>query len=232
MKIEAIFFDFDGVIADTETVWMNCACDYCKDRGNLSDREILFSFAGDGDVELLRYLSEGGTFGQEEILTEIKGRFERASGKISIRPGIEEYLRFAREQNLKLALVSNSGQDYIDRWLERLGLQERFDCVVTRSVDIPMKPAPDLYLLALSRLGVRPEKTVAFEDSVLGMRAARAAGLRAVAYPNEVTEKEIHAQGFFCTDLGTIAPKELLTQIEKVYDLEESKDGVYLFAED
>lgn len=217
MSIEAIFFDFDGVIADTETVWMNCVCDYCKDREIPAEREKLFSFAGDGDVELLRYVSDCGRQKGEEILEEIKRRFERAAGEISLRPGIREYIGFAKVRRMKLALVSNSGKGYIDRWLKRLKLQESFDCVVTRTAGIPMKPAPDLYLTALSRLGSRPEKTVAFEDSVLGMQAATSAGLCAVAYPNEVTKKEIHARYPFYADLGRIPPEELLVQVVKVY---------------
>lgn len=220
MKLEAMFFDFDGVVADTETAWMNCVCEYCEDEGIPIDREQLLSYAGDGDVKMLRYVSGCGQVEEEEILAGVKARFERFEERISLRPGVREYIRFAKRRRLRLALVSNSRKGYIDRWLERLGLRDSFDCVVTRSADVPMKPAPDLYLLALRKLALEPGRIVAFEDSVMGMQAASAAGLCAVAYPNEVTKKEIDARYPLQADLGKILPEELVTKVAGFYGLE------------
>jgi beta-phosphoglucomutase-like phosphatase (HAD superfamily) len=88
---------------------------------------------------------------------------------------------------LKTAVASSSQAAWVRPWLERHDLLDAFDAVCTRDDVVAVKPAPDLFLLAAQRLGVPPESCLVFEDSPNGLRAARAAGMWAVAVPNALT---------------------------------------------
>lgn len=217
MSIEGLFFDFDGVIADTETCWVQTIVSYCAARGIALDRRTLYSYLGDGDVQMLRYLGMCCGAAPEALLADLRPLFRQKTEQLTLRPGIRTYIKYAQEQNLRLALVSNSTAPYISRWLNKLGLRDVFSCVVTRTPEVPGKPAPDLYLAALQKTGLAARHVLAVEDSMLGLRAACAAGVCAVAYPNEATREEVTKSFGFCADLGSISPQALIDQTEHFY---------------
>jgi putative hydrolase of the HAD superfamily len=111
---------------------------------------------------------------------------------LPLRDGLEDVLERASGHGLVLAVVSSSPAWWVRGHLERLGLLDRFAFVVTREDAALAKPAPDLYLVALERLGLPPDEVLVVEDSVNGVLAAHAAGLRAVAVPNPVTARQAH----------------------------------------
>jgi len=105
-----------------------------------------------------------------------------------LRPGVLEYLEASGGRGLATAIVSSGERWWVDRHLGRLERAEHFDAIVTADGDRERaKPRPTLYLEALSLLGLAADEAVAFEDSVNGVRAAKAAGLFCVAVPNGVT---------------------------------------------
>lgn len=214
MQIEAIFFDFDGVIADTETVWFDGICKFCRERSVPVSQRELMDYLGDGDVMMMRLVSQRSGLGEEEIVRDLHEAFVRATESLELRPGISEYLEYVRAAGLKCALVSNSDSDYIEKWLVQLGIKNRFDCVVTRDCGLAIKPAPDLYRAALSQLELRAERVLAIEDSVIGLRAALAAGLHTIAYPNACSCQDVEAFGAPSVDLGRIHPAQLLERLE------------------
>jgi HAD superfamily hydrolase (TIGR01509 family) len=101
-----------------------------------------------------------------------------------LRPGAEELLRRAAEAGVTTAVVSSSSAAWVGHHLGRLGVSGHFAAVVTGE-EAAHKPAPDLYLLALARVGVRPDEALALEDSPSGVRAAKSAGLRCFAVRGE-----------------------------------------------
>ena len=102
-------------------------------------------------------------------------------------PGVEEYLRRAKELEMKVAVASSSGIEWVRGNLDRLGLLPSFNELCTNE-DVPIvKPDPALYSLALTRLGVDANQAVAIEDSPNGIRAARAAGIFCLAVPTPVS---------------------------------------------
>ena len=217
MSIEGLFFDFDGVIADTETCWVETIEEYCAAQKRPIDRKMLDLCLGDGDVGMLEYLSRCTGSTPEQLLDALRPRFREKTARLTLRPGIAAGICYAQEHALRLALVSNSTQSYLDGWLKKLGLENVFSCVVARTPQIPGKPAPDLYLLALQKTGLCPERTIAVEDSVLGLRAACAAGICAVAYPNEATRKAVADTFGLCVDLGMVSPQVWIRQTEEFY---------------
>lgn len=214
MQIEAIFFDFDGVIADTETAWFNCICQFCKERNVPVSKRELMDYLGDGDIMMMRLVSQRSGLSKEEILRDLHEGFVRGTESLGLRPGIAEYLEYVHTARLKCALVSNSDSGYIEKWLVQLGIKNRFDCIITRDCGLPVKPAPDLYQAALDQLGLRMEQVLAIEDSVIGLRAALAAGLHTIAYPNACSRLDVETFGAPSIELEHISPEQLLEHLE------------------
>ena len=104
-------------------------------------------------------------------------------------PGVEALLRDAKALGLGRAVASSSSCGWVDGWLRRHGIRELLDVVVARDDVRKVKPDPELFLLAASRLGRAPAACVVFEDSPNGMCAALAAGMRCVAVPNALTRR-------------------------------------------
>ena len=102
-------------------------------------------------------------------------------------PGVEALLRDAKALRLGRAVASSSSRGWVDGWLRRHGIHDLLDVVVGRDDVRNVKPDPELFLLAASRLEVAPGACVVFEDSPNGMSAALAAGMRCVAVPNALT---------------------------------------------
>lgn len=102
-------------------------------------------------------------------------------------PGVEALLNDAKALGLGRAVASSSSCGWVDGWLRRHGIRELLDVVVARDDVRRVKPDPELFLLAASRLGRAPSTCLVFEDSPNGMRAALAAGMRCVAVPNALT---------------------------------------------
>jgi beta-phosphoglucomutase-like phosphatase (HAD superfamily) len=119
----------------------------------------------------------------------VKETTSRGCDALGLMPGVEALLRDARGFGLARACASSSSSGWVEDWLARHGIRELFDAIVTRDHVSRVKPDPELFLLAASRLAVPKEACVVFEDSPNGMRAAIAAGMRCVAVPNALTSQ-------------------------------------------
>lgn len=190
--LQALIFDFDGLMLDTETpevyVWQNI---YREHGLELPVDEWAKTIGGYGI----------SSFDAATHLAELTGldaaplrvRYRRESDAIihasPVLPGVVDILNEARTRGLKLAVASSSSHAWVDSHLSRLGLADRFDRVVCSDDVAPgrTKPNPDLFLLALDQLKVQKEAAVVFEDSPNGVRAAKSAGIFVVAVPNPLT---------------------------------------------
>jgi HAD superfamily hydrolase (TIGR01509 family) len=128
-----------------------------------------------------------GPFDREAVQREVKEATARGCEGRPLLPGVEALLREARGLALSRAVASSSSCGWVEGWLRRHGIRELVDVVVARDDVRRVKPDPELFLLAATRLGVPPDACVVFEDSPNGMRAALAAGMRCVAVPNALT---------------------------------------------
>jgi HAD superfamily hydrolase (TIGR01509 family) len=122
--------------------------------------------------------------------------------------GLDAALTALTAAGTRLAVVSSSPASWVLPHLDRLGWLGRFEAVVTREDAARAKPHPDLYLMALARLGLTPEGVVVVEDSANGVAAAVAAGLPCVAMPNPVT-----AHHDLSLAISRCAPAGLLTAL-------------------
>jgi HAD superfamily hydrolase (TIGR01509 family) len=166
---DAIVFDNDGLLLDTEEAWTR--------------------------AEQTLFARHGGSFGPEHKRA-LPGRgfdlvdechelvMEEALAGVPPRPGALELLHAVRDARRPVGLASNSSREFVERVLSVAGLLDgHFDLIVTADDVERPKPAPDLYLAASAGLGAAPERTAALEDSETGVTSARAAGLFVVAVP-------------------------------------------------
>ena len=184
--IEAVIFDLDGLLIQTEEIWNEVRVDLARERGARYGPEAQRAMMGMSSPEWSRYMHEelGVPDEPEEIVAEVVERMDaRYREGVPLIPGaVEAVERLAARW--PLALASSSNRPLIDTVLELTGLGPFFQVTVSSEEVARGKPAPDVYLEAARRLGVPPERCAAVEDSHSGIRSARTAGTRVVAIPN------------------------------------------------
>ncbi len=184
--IEAVVFDLDGVIVDSEHVWDAARESLARERGGRWHENAQRDMMGMSSVEWSRYMHDviGLEDPPEEISAEVVRRLEAIYREELplIEGATEAVARLARRWPLGVA--SSSNRRIIDLVLDLADLDRFFRATVS-SEEVPRgKPAPDVYLDAARRLGADPRKSAAVEDSHNGILSARAAEMRVVAIPN------------------------------------------------
>jgi HAD superfamily hydrolase (TIGR01509 family) len=196
--IAAVVLDFDGLIVDTETPIFEAWLAAYRRRGqSVGLDEWQHALGTHGGFDPLDHLATlvggslalqpGQALDREAVLAEVKASTAQGCEGQPLLPGVEALLHEARALGLGRAVASSSSCGWVDGWLRRHRIRDLLDVVVARDDVRKVKPDPELFLLAASRLGVEPAACVVFEDSPNGMRAALAAGMRCVAVPNALT---------------------------------------------
>lgn len=192
--IQAIIFDFDGLILDTETpevqIWQGLFARYGQE---FPLDEWVRTVVGNSIASLdpLARLERLTGFPLDRPVLEEKVRRTRLAYQSSLPslPGVADYIDSARRLGLRLAVASSSEHAWVDGHLRRLGFIDLFDVVICCEDAPRIKPDPDLFLAALSALRIQADQALAFEDSPNGVKAAKAAGLRVVGVPNPITAR-------------------------------------------
>ena len=184
--IEAVIFDLDGVIVDSEHVWDEARMELAAERGGRWHERASRDMMGMSSLEWSRYMHDviGLSEPPEEINEEVVRRLDELYRReLPLVEGAAEAVeRLAARWPLGLA--SSSNRELIDLVLDLSGLARHFRATVSSEEVARGKPAPDVYLEAARRLGVAPESCAAIEDSENGIRSAKAAGMRVLAIPN------------------------------------------------
>ena len=196
---EAVIFDMDGTLLDTESVFRTVVFEVCTELGFEMTDAVHMSMVGGSHENTNRLLIEayGVTFPyslfDERCRVIMRGRTH--SG-VPIKPGALELVTELRERNIPTAVATSSRNPHAQHHLTAAGLLHLFDTVVTRDDVVNPKPHPEPYLTAAQRLGVDPLTCLALEDSHAGVRAAHAAGMQTVMVPDLVhPSEEIRALG-------------------------------------
>jgi len=184
--IDAVVFDMDGVLIQSEEVWDEIREAYVRERDGRYDAEIQRAMMGMSSTEWSRYLHEaaGVPDEPEAINAEVVRRMLASyHDHLPLIDGAVDAVRRLAARYL-LGLASSSNRQLIDAALELAGLAACFKTTVS-SEEVPRgKPAPDVYLESARRLDVDPTRCAAVEDSHGGIRSAKAAGMRVIALPN------------------------------------------------
>jgi len=185
---DAVVFDNDGLLLDTESVWTRAEQDLFCRRGTeftpADKRELVGTSAQIAGAVLERRLGEPGR--AAGLIEELNGLVvaELEHG-VEAMIGARELLRRLKQRGTPIGLVSNSPLAFVVRSLQLVGFEDQFDVVLSAHEVAAPKPAPDPYLEACRRLGVEPgPAVVALEDSPTGVAAARAAGLTVIGVPS------------------------------------------------
>jgi HAD superfamily hydrolase (TIGR01509 family) len=189
--IQALIFDFDGVVLDTETPCLRSWQEVFQEHGNdLSVEDWAFlihrSVEPADPVERLEQRL-GYPVDRQAIC---RRRMERELELLEVErplPGVEDVLTEAEKLRLKLAVASNSSRDWVTGHLTRLGLRARFDSILCADDVGPIKPDPAIYRATLDALHLQAHQAIAFEDSPRGILAAKRAQIYCVAVPNPAT---------------------------------------------
>jgi HAD superfamily hydrolase (TIGR01509 family) len=189
--ILALLFDFDGLILDTEEAVFLAWQEAFASLGLELPLEHWVTTVGTAHAgwtpldHLKQNLNQ--ELDWEALVRQVrKVELEKINPR-PVLPGVLDYLRDARRLGLKTAVASSSSIQWVGGHLERLGLIEYFDCIRTQEDVVLTKPDPELFLSAARALGVKPEQSVVFEDSLNGILAAKRAGTWCVAVPTMVT---------------------------------------------
>jgi len=184
--IEAVVFDLDGVLIQTEELWDEVRERYVRERGGRYDAAAQRAMMGMSSLEWSRFIHDdlGVDEAPESISREVAGLLEeRYRERLPLIAGAEEAVRRLAAR-WPLAVASSSNRSLIDAVLELSGLAACFRVTVSSEEVARGKPSPDVYLEAARRLGVPAERCAAVEDSHSGIRSAGAAGMRVIAIPN------------------------------------------------
>lgn len=189
--IQAIIFDFDGLIFDSETPdyesWRQTYADY----GVTLPLDLWVANIGSTDFfDPYAYLEAQvkRPLDRSAVRRVRRQRDDALLAAQTIMPGVREVVSAAQQLGLRLGVASSSPHSWVDDHLARLGLLPAFETICCRDdVGGRSKPHPAVYSLAVRRLGVTPQQALALEDSPNGVTAAKEAGLWCTAVPNQMT---------------------------------------------
>jgi HAD superfamily hydrolase (TIGR01509 family) len=209
--IEAVVFDLDGLLIETEEIWDEVREEIVRERGARWTETAQRDMMGMSSTEWSRYMHEAlGVPDAPERINElvVERMAERYRSSLPLLPGaVEAVQRIAARWPLGLA--SSSNRPLIELVLDVAGLAPHFQAVVSSEEVARGKPAPDVYLEAAARLGVDPSRAAAVEDSEAGIRSATAAGMRVVAIPNRTfppSEEAVELADVVLASLDELTP--------------------------
>lgn len=186
MNYTGAIFDMDGVLFDTERIYQQTWHELAEERGIKLGGGFLKAITGTNGDRMRRlvetyYQASDGTAIVEECMKRMR---EKLSASVPVKIGVREILGFFREHGVEMAVASSSFPQQIEANLQKAGIREYFDAVVSGMEVKHGKPAPDIFLCAAEQIGCRPEECFVFEDSENGIRAGHAAGCITVMIPD------------------------------------------------
>jgi HAD superfamily hydrolase (TIGR01509 family) len=217
---DALVFDLDGVIVDTENVihrvWSETFARYGS---SFTAEEWATAIGTDHGFDPLAALIERSSVplpSPAELQKDISRAEKVLLEGMSPLPGIRDWIEGAERLGMGVAVASSSPAAWVEGRLADVGLASRFVVVSCRSERLKAKPAPDLYLDACRRLQVEPSRAIAVEDSINGLTAARAAGLWCVAVPNSMTlDHDLSAANLLVESLAAMPIDEAVRRLNE-----------------
>lgn len=216
---EALILDFDGTVVDTESPELvSYEQVFARYGVRFPEERWLATIGGELTFDAYSYLQSEveDPLPLDEIRTQRRQVHRDLVLREGLRPGVREYVQRAREIGLKLGVASSARAEWVVPLLRHYELDACFDVVVTADDVAVVKPDPELFRVAVSKLGVQAPRTIAVEDSVNGMRSAIGAGLVCVVVQNEVTRRlewPDEPRAYFLSSLADICLDELLQRL-------------------
>ena len=203
--MKGAIFDMDGVLFDTERIYQQVWQELATERGIELDQDFPKAISGTNGrymcevIERYYHVLDGRTI-MEECMARIK---RTLSLSVPVKKGVSELLDLLQEKGIPVAVASSSSIQQITSNLKTAGLSDYFSAIVSGTEVEHGKPAPDIFLYAAEKIGVKPQECVVFEDSENGIKAGHAAGCITIMVP-DLIEPSIDIQPYctkICADL-------------------------------
>ncbi len=211
LEADAVVLDLDGLLVDSESAAFDVAQGILADEGAHLDRELFALHVGRPASRLYAALvaQYGLAVAVEDLLRRREDRLARFYADPTPMPGAVDFVRRAAARGVAIGVASSSQLSVVTRAVDALGLMPVVGAVAGRGgmAGPAPKPAPDVYLNALRRLGVTPSAALGVEDSATGAEASVAAGLTTVVIPSEWTLSQTFPPGVLRT--GSLADLEV-----------------------
>lgn len=210
---EAIIFDMDGVLSDSEPLICKSAIAMLAEKGIAARPEDFIPYVGTGEDSYLGNVAR--LHGHDLDLTRDKARcyeifIDLAPRELAPIAGAVDFVRACRQRGLALALATSADRVKVDASLPAIGLAEAdFDAIVTADLVAHKKPAPDIFLQAARLLGKEPGRCLVVEDAPAGLQAAHAAGCRCLALTTTFPADRLAGADWMAPDLSAV-PAEAL----------------------
>lgn len=187
--IKAVIFDMDGVLIDSEGVYLDYEFEFVKKKNPAARIEQLHPMVGATSQAAWEVVARAVDNGQtwEELRKEYRQRdiYSEVDYRSIYRPEATEVLEILKSRGYHLAVASSTQLDLVERVLEENGIRSFFEVVVSGNQFKRSKPDPEIYLFTAGRLGVKPEECLVVEDSTIGITAAHRAGMTIAAVIDE-----------------------------------------------
>ena len=185
--ISTVIFDMDGVIFDTERLYIESCVEIGK-KYNIKDvEEACYKCIGVTSEASARIMLDfyGEDFPLEKFRDEVYELFKKSfEEKLPVKMGVAELLEFLKDREVRIAIASSTSKSGVDRELTQAGLRKYFDAIICGDMVERSKPEPDIFLKAAEVLGSNPEECIVIEDSFNGIRAAHKAGIFCFMVPD------------------------------------------------
>ncbi|MBR5406680.1 MAG: HAD family phosphatase [Lachnospiraceae bacterium] len=187
-QYEAVIFDMDGVIFDSERCVLDCWIKIAEKYGIRDIERSFLACTGTNKERTREIMIEeyGSDFPYDRFSKEASKLFHDKydNGNLPVKPGVNEILTFLKNEKKKIALASSTRREIVLSQLRDAGVLDYFDEVVTGDMVTKSKPDPEIFLLACRKIGVTPDKSYAIEDSYNGVRSASRGGLMTIMVPD------------------------------------------------
>ena len=213
---KTILWDMAGVIADSGSFHFAAWQEVFARRGTKFTKDDFTSLFGSRNDFIVRTIIDQDLSEEDVklIAEEKEKRFrDKAKGNIKPFPGVMKLLNSIKQGNFKSALASSAPKENIDLTCDELNIRSSFKYVVSGREVAESKPSPQIYLLAAEKLGAEPHDCIVIEDSPLGVKAAKAAGMRCLAVTNTHPEQELKEANKVVDSLEEV---DLITLIQRV----------------
>jgi HAD superfamily hydrolase (TIGR01509 family) len=214
---DAVIFDMDGLMLDTESIYKYAWQKAAAECGYHLDDDFYFTLVGQPNPACEAALLN--LFGNDFPMADFRLRWSQLwkvqveTAGIPTKPGLAELLSFLQERQIPVAVATSSDRDYTALSLRAGGLETYFHTIITGDQVVKGKPAPDIYLAAARRLGVEPARCIALEDSNAGVLAASAAGMITIMVPDLKPPSPEAQRAAFCVVSSLINARERIASL-------------------
>jgi beta-phosphoglucomutase family hydrolase len=220
VRLEAVIWDMDGVIADTVDyhylAWKDA---FAKKGIDYTREEFMRHFGQRNDTIIKDAMGDAVT--PADLITihaEKQADYRRrVAGHIRALPGAVTLIRALKEQGIKQAIASSAPPENIAIILRGLGIEDCFQAIAWGTEVPEGKPSPQIYLLAADRLGIKPDNCVVFEDAIAGVDGAKRAGMKCAAVTNSHPESKLQQADLIVATLEAVSVADLAALFRSGY---------------